>query len=143
MTGAIIDRRIALLLDVVDQAFDRKAWHGTALWGSVRGLTPREALWRPGQRRHNIWEIVLHTAYWKYILAPGATGRRSPRSLTRPRGGATSRSSESSIGCSGRSLLAFPRRGSTLQAGDPPGPTRSMSMASRHTISITPDRYSC
>src|SRR5256885_17260278 len=68
MTGAMIDRRIALLLDVVDQAFDRKAWHGTALWGSVRSLTPREALWRPGQRRHNIWEIVLHTAYWKYIV---------------------------------------------------------------------------
>ena len=68
MTGAMIDRRIALLLDVVDQAFDRKAWHGTALWGSVRGLTPHEALWRPGRRRHNIWEIVLHTAYWKYIV---------------------------------------------------------------------------
>ena len=62
------DRRLALLLEVFDQAFDRRAWHGTALWGSVRGLTPREALWRPGRRRHNIWEIVLHTAYWKYIV---------------------------------------------------------------------------
>jgi len=62
------DRRIALLLDVFDQAFDRRAWHGNALWGSVRGLAPREALWRPGRRRHNIWEIVLHTAYWKYIV---------------------------------------------------------------------------
>ena len=62
------DRRIALLLDVFDQAFDRKAWHGTALWGSIRGLTPPQALWRPGRRRHNIWEIVLHAAYWKYIV---------------------------------------------------------------------------
>jgi len=62
------DRRIALLLEVFDQAFDRKAWHGTALWGSVRGLTPPEALWRPGPHRHNIWEIVLHTTYWKYIV---------------------------------------------------------------------------
>src|SRR4029077_16525026 len=62
------DRRIALLLDVFDQAFDRRAWHGTALWGSVRGLSPREALWRPARRRHNIWEVVLHTAYWKYIV---------------------------------------------------------------------------
>ena len=62
------DRRIALLLEVFDQAFDRRAWHGTALWGSVRGLTPRLALWRPGRHRHNIWEIVLHTAYWKYIV---------------------------------------------------------------------------
>jgi len=62
------DRRIALLLDVFDQAFDRRAWHGTALWGSIRGLSPREALWRPAHRRHNIWEVVLHTAYWKCIV---------------------------------------------------------------------------
>jgi hypothetical protein len=57
-----------LLLEVVDQAFDRRAWHGTNLLGSVRGLTPREALWRPGRGRHCIWELVLHTAYWKYIV---------------------------------------------------------------------------
>lgn len=59
---------IALLLEVVDQAFDRRAWHGTGLWGSVRGLTPRAALWRPAPGRHCIWELVLHTAYWKYIV---------------------------------------------------------------------------
>lgn len=57
-----------LLLEVVDQAFDRRAWHGTGLWGSVRGLTPRTALWRPAPGRHCIWELVLHTAYWKYIV---------------------------------------------------------------------------
>jgi DinB family protein len=62
------DARIDLLLDVYDQAFDQRAWHGTPLWGSIRGLTPRAALWRPGVGRHNIWEIVLHTAYWKYIV---------------------------------------------------------------------------
>src|SRR2546423_15118715 len=83
------DRRIALLLDVVDQAFDRRAWAGTGLWGSLRGLTPREALWRPGRRRHNIWEIVLHTAYWKYIVR-----RRLTRDVT----------------------LAFPRPGSNWPA---------------------------
>jgi hypothetical protein len=61
---------IPLLLDLFDQAFDRRAWHGTGLWGSIRGLTPREALARPGGRRdrHCIWELVLHTAYWKYIV---------------------------------------------------------------------------
>jgi hypothetical protein len=59
---------IPLLLEIVDQAFDRRAWHGTPLWGALRGLTPRQALWRPGRGRHNIWEVVLHTAYWKYIV---------------------------------------------------------------------------
>ena len=62
------DRRIALLLAVYDQAFAGKAWHGTALWGALRGLSPRRALWRPGRGRHNIWEIVVHAAYWKYIV---------------------------------------------------------------------------
>ena len=56
------------LLALYDQAFDRAAWHGTPLWGSLRGVRLEAALWRPGRGRHNIWEIVLHTAYWKYIV---------------------------------------------------------------------------
>lgn len=60
--------KISLLLEMVDQAFDRRAWHGTPLWGSIRGLTSREALWRPERGRHCIWDVVLHTAYWKYIV---------------------------------------------------------------------------
>jgi len=63
MTG-----QIALLLDVYDQAFDHRAWHGTPLAGAIRGLSHGDALWRPRRGRHNIWEIVLHTAYWKYIV---------------------------------------------------------------------------
>jgi hypothetical protein len=57
-----------LLLSVYDQAFDRRAWHGTPLAGALRGVSVAEALWRPRRSRHNIWEIVLHTAYWKYIV---------------------------------------------------------------------------
>jgi hypothetical protein len=59
---------VTLLLEIVDQAFDHKSWHGTTLRGSLRGLTPEEALWRPGPKRHNIWELTLHTAYWKYVV---------------------------------------------------------------------------
>ena len=51
-----------------DQAFDRAAWHGTPLWGSIRGVRSAEALWRPRRHRHNIWEIVVHAAYWKYVV---------------------------------------------------------------------------
>ncbi len=53
-----------VLLGLIDQAFDQKAWHGTNLRGSLRGLTSRQALWRPAPGRHNIREIVLHAAYW-------------------------------------------------------------------------------
>jgi DinB family protein len=59
---------IGLLLEVMDQAFDRKSWHGTTLRGSLRGLTAEEAVWRPGAKRHNIWDLTLHTAYWKYAV---------------------------------------------------------------------------
>ena len=60
--------RTALLLQILDQAFDRKAWHGTTLRGALRGLTPEVALWRPAPDRHNVWELLLHAAYWKYIV---------------------------------------------------------------------------
>ena len=36
------ERRRTLLLDLLDQAFNRRAWHGTGLWGSIRGLTHRD-----------------------------------------------------------------------------------------------------
>jgi DinB superfamily len=59
---------VDLLLGLLDQAFDTRAWHGTNLRGSVRGLTPAKALWRPAPARHCIWEIVQHCAYWKYAV---------------------------------------------------------------------------
>ena len=62
------DPRIELLLEVMDQAFDQKSWHGTTLRGSLRGVSPEEAVWRPAAGRHNIWELTLHAAYWKYAV---------------------------------------------------------------------------
>jgi hypothetical protein len=66
--GRGVDSRIELLLEVMDQAFDRKSWHGTTLRGSLRGVSPEEALWRPARGRHNIWELTVHAAYWKYAV---------------------------------------------------------------------------
>jgi hypothetical protein len=68
MTRSRSDTRIQLLTQIVDQAFQRKSWHGTTLKGSIRGLTVDVAIWRPTSDRHNIWELILHTAYWKYIV---------------------------------------------------------------------------
>jgi hypothetical protein len=36
MTYSSID----MLLDVIDQGFDRQSWHGPNLRGSIRGLCP-------------------------------------------------------------------------------------------------------
>jgi uncharacterized damage-inducible protein DinB len=59
---------IRLLLHQIDESYDKKAWHGSNLRGSIRGLTVKQAAWRPGRGRHNIWEIVVHAAYWKYAV---------------------------------------------------------------------------
>lgn len=80
-----MDARLRLLLEVFDQAYTAPSWHGTPLKGTLRGVTLRDALWRPAPGRHCIWDLVLHAAYWKYIVR----GRllRDP-DLVFPRGGA-------------------------------------------------------
>lgn len=59
---------IPLLLALIDEAYERKTWHGPNLKGSLRGVTAEEAAWRPAPGRHNIWEVAVHAAYWKYIV---------------------------------------------------------------------------
>lgn len=65
-----------LLLEMLDAAYDRRGWHGTALRGSLRGLQPDVALWRPAPERHNIWEVAVHAAYWKYVVWRRLTGTK-------------------------------------------------------------------
>lgn len=63
------NREIAFfLLDILEQAYDHKSWHGTNLRGSIKGLKVEVAAFRPAPDRHNIWEIVVHAAYWKYVV---------------------------------------------------------------------------
>jgi len=76
--AAAADPRIALLLRQLDLAYDRRSWHGPNLRSALRGVGPEEALDRPQQGRHNIQEIAVHCAYWKYrvvrLLEPGVEG---------------------------------------------------------------------
>jgi hypothetical protein len=65
-----------VLLRALDEAFDRRSWHGTNLRGSIRGLTPEAAAWRPAPGRHNIWELVVHAAYWKYAVRRRLVGEK-------------------------------------------------------------------
>lgn len=65
---------VTQLIAIMDAAYDRPSWHGTNLRGSVRGLPPEIAAWRPAPGRHNIWELVVHAAYWKYIGLRRLTG---------------------------------------------------------------------
>jgi hypothetical protein len=69
------DTRDVLVL-ALDQAFDRRSWAGTNLRGSIRGLDVARAAWRPAPGRHNIWEIVVHAAYWKYVVRRRLLGEK-------------------------------------------------------------------
>ena len=67
---------VRLLLELLDEAFDKKSWHGPNLRGSIRGVTAKQAAWRPKTGAHNIWELTLHAAYWKYVVRRRVTGEK-------------------------------------------------------------------
>jgi hypothetical protein len=72
----VSDREIEPLLGLLDEAYNRAAWHGPNLRGSIRGVTAREAAASPWSGRHNIWEIVVHAGYWKYVVRRRLTGEK-------------------------------------------------------------------
>lgn len=65
---------VPLLLDNLDRAYRGRSWHGTALRGTLRGLTVDAALWRPAPDRNCVWDLLLHAAYWKYVVRRKLTG---------------------------------------------------------------------
>jgi hypothetical protein len=67
------------LLRLVDEAFDRKAWHGPTLRGSLRGVRAEQAAWRAAPQAHNIWELTVHAAYWKYAIRRALVGEKRVR----------------------------------------------------------------
>jgi hypothetical protein len=69
-------RELALLRTILDEGYEKRAWHGPNLRGSLRGVGAAEAAWRPGADRHNIWEIAVHAAYWKYANRRRLTGEK-------------------------------------------------------------------
>lgn len=76
MKDRLIAEEVDLLLVELDEAFDRKSWHGPNLRGSLRGLDAVAASWRPAPGRHNVWEVALHVAYWKYAVRRRLTGQK-------------------------------------------------------------------
>ncbi|HXY23883.1 MAG TPA: DinB family protein [Candidatus Acidoferrum sp.] len=57
-----------VILALLDEGYEKKTWHGPNLKQSLKGVTAKQAAWRPGPSRHNIWEVALHAAYWKYAV---------------------------------------------------------------------------
>jgi len=61
---------------LLDEAYNKPAWHGPNLRGSLRRLSAQQAVWRPAPGRKNIWEIAVHAAYWKYAVLRRLTGQK-------------------------------------------------------------------
>ncbi|HXJ31884.1 MAG TPA: DinB family protein [Gemmatimonadales bacterium] len=60
------------MLDALLATLDPKrgaAWHGgpTPML-ALRGVSAAQARWVPARRRHSIWELALHIAYWDYAV---------------------------------------------------------------------------
>lgn len=64
------------IADLLKQGFAGPAWHGPHLRGSLRGLRRDALLFRPAPDAHNIWELAVHCAYWKYAVRNRLSGGR-------------------------------------------------------------------
>ena len=62
------------LLVLIDTAYNQASWHGPNLRGSLRGVSLEAAAWRPQSGAHNVWELLVHAAYWKYVVWRRLTG---------------------------------------------------------------------
>ena len=71
-----MDPELRLLRTLLDEGFGKASWHGPNLSGSLRGVTAEEAAWRPSAGRHNIWELTVHAAYWKYAARRRLAGEK-------------------------------------------------------------------
>ena len=62
------------VLTLIDTAYNQASWHGPNLRGSLRGVSLDTAAWRPRPGAHNVWELLVHAAYWKYVVWRRLTG---------------------------------------------------------------------
>lgn len=67
---------LGLLTVLLEVSYEKKAWQGPNLRGSLRGVTAAVASWRPAPGGHSIREVVVHAAYWKYAVRRMLTGEK-------------------------------------------------------------------
>lgn len=57
-----------------EYTFEKEAWQ-PPLAAAVEGLSARQAAWKPGPRRHSIWQIVRHLLLWKQATLEAWEGK--------------------------------------------------------------------
>jgi uncharacterized damage-inducible protein DinB len=58
----------------LQRAFEGGAWHGPGVLELLAGVTGPQAAARPVAAAHSIWEITLHVATWKSVVARRVKG---------------------------------------------------------------------
>jgi uncharacterized damage-inducible protein DinB len=71
---AAASAELRAMIALIDEAFDKRAWHGPTLRRAIAGVTAAQAAWRPGRARHNILELTVHAAYWKHEVRRRLSG---------------------------------------------------------------------
>jgi hypothetical protein len=99
-------------------------------------VSAEQAAWRPAPDRHNVWELALHAAYWKYASRRRLTGEKRGAF---PAGGSNwFRRPESATEKAWRADLALldreHRRLRAAVAATPASRLSSVSKGSRHRI---------
>ncbi len=60
------------------QTFDGRAWHGPSFMDVLKGVNKAQAIKRPVEARHTIWEIVNHCSFWMEAVTGALHGAEMP-----------------------------------------------------------------
>ncbi len=130
--GRVAADEIAFLERALHEAWNAQAWHGPTLRGSLRRVSAAEAARRPGARRHSIWALALHCAYWKHRVRCRITGdesrfERGPSNFPAVPAAATDRAWKEDLALLDRTHAALLEAVRGLDAAelDAPAPRRS------------------
>ena|SRR5258708_4745574 len=63
------------LLDQFKRAHGGDPWHGAPVTAILQGITADQAVKKPANGGHSIWELVLHMTGWRNEAAARATGK--------------------------------------------------------------------
>jgi uncharacterized damage-inducible protein DinB len=56
------------IVDQLRRAFEGNAWHGLALWEILTDVTSQQAVSKPLNGVHSMWEIVNHVTVWESVV---------------------------------------------------------------------------
>jgi len=70
-------KTVALLLRLLDESYEKKAWQGPNLRGSLRAVTAGQAAWRPAPGRPQHLGAHLHAAVLEVRRGADADGRET------------------------------------------------------------------